>query len=468
MLEALSDRHARRRRRAKAWGARLALYGLTVVTDAMPPRIRFGHWQRALGMLAVAGGPPSIRRDSPAPEVMRLPTPRVENPDVRCLIVAGALDSGGVENVVASLARGLPNHGIQVEVACSLAGRVANALADEGVRVTVVDDQGLQQLVSSIAPDVIQLHRPNLAHLRGVARNPERATCVFHAMETYLDASTWQALGQLTRASGVSVAVSDSVRAFFTERLGKADIRVVVNGVAATAVEPPNRATARARVATAIGCDIEDRDILVVSLQRFSDQKNAAGLVDSFLLASEQNPRLRLVIAGGTDSWLEVRRAAVLRESHPSGDRVHLLGDSDPAVILAAGDVFALDSFSEGGPLSAIEAVAAGLPIVMSDVGFARRLAAEACVRAVVVPRANRSHSQRDIARQRRRRHQSNREDFAEALVEVAREPDGPRAARIPSSFHEAAMVRAHAEVLREVACRSRALPTSGEGPDLQ
>ena len=52
------------------------------------------------------------------------------------------------------------------------------------------------------------------------------------------------------------------------------------------------------------------------------------------------------------------------------GDRVHLLGERrDVPELLARADVFVLSSASEGMPVSVLEAMAAGLPVVGSKVG---------------------------------------------------------------------------------------------------
>lgn len=444
------------------------LQTLTVITDLIPPRYRFGHWRRAMDVLRLPGGLPSVPRAEPPAEPPAAPAAaggsageaarrdvdsrRLEAPDVTCTIVAGALDSGGVETVVAALALGLGSHGVDVEVVCTSGGRCADDIRAQGARVTVVPTEMLAEHVRRRDPDVIQLHRLEPGMLAALAPYAHRSVVVFHAMEAYLNRRAWRALAGFTAHAGPSIAVSAAVRDFFVARLGPRDIEVVVNGVPATTARPqPVRAEARARVSTAIGAPVGDDDVLVVGLQRYSDQKNAMGLVDAFLLAAQTEPRLRLVVAGAAESWLEVRRADAVRRRHPLGHRVHLLADSDPDVLLTAADLFALDSFAEGGPMVALEAVAAGVPVVLSDVGFARQLIATDPEVGEVAPRASRDLSHRAVARERRRRHQSNRTVFAEALNRQAARASSPPAV-LPEMFALETMLAAHAGLLRDVA----------------
>lgn len=433
--------------------AELGLRGLTVVTDMLHPRLRFGRWNSLLSGLAFARGLPVVEPQDGLWQ--QEPTPgSVTEPDMSCLIIAGALDTGGVESVVATLALGLPAHRIDVEVVCSEEGRMSEWLAEREVRVTRVPNADLADFTRSRQPDAIQLHRVDRTVLDALSPYASRTVPVFHAMEAYLDAATWAALAAFTRYTTACIAVSRSVADFFDSRIGST-AEVVVNGVPDPIGDLRDRHDAeRLRLSAALGVALTPEDIVVVALQRFSDQKNAAGLVDAFLLAAESNPDLRLVVAGAPNSWLEVRRADILRRLHPRGARVHLLGDSDPAALLVGGDLFALDSFAEGGPVSAVEAVACGLPVVLSDVGFARQLVASTEVPGRVVARANSTMGQSALARERRKRHQSNRRQFAQALLEMARET--PRLVTgVPTAFSKKVMVSGHAELLRRAATTS-------------
>jgi glycosyltransferase involved in cell wall biosynthesis len=94
-------------------------------------------------------------------------------------------------------------------------------------------------------------------------------------------------------------------------------------------------------------------------------------------------PELRLVIAG--DGSL---RGALEAEAAALGiaDRVHLLGArNDVPDVLAALDVFAMPSEWEPFGLAAAEAMAAGLPVVASEVGGLPEVVA-AGVTGILVP----------------------------------------------------------------------------------
>lgn len=453
---AIAQARSAKARRALSRVAYRGLLCLTMISDALPSNIRFGHWQKVLSLLQPRTPLPVVPRTTapPLPIPPRGGTAQTKGEACRCMLIAGALDGGGVEAVIAALALGLPAEGFDVEVVATQAGRVSADLSRVGVKVTTSSVAGLADLISERRPDVVELHRPDPEFLAAVLNSAPPVVPVFHAMESYLNAEAWTALERVVSQAPVCVAVSEGVREFFLQRIGPANISVVVNGVSK---RDPRRilenGVARELVARALSDNIDDSDILVVALQRYSDQKNAAGLVDAFLKAAETEPRLRLVLAGSPDNWLEYRRADFLRRGAVLGHRVHLLGDSDSEVILTAGDLYALDSFAEGGPLTAVEAVLHGLPVVLSDVGFAAELVAQDGLVGEVVARANRDFSERELAAQRRRIHQSNREAFAKAMLRMA---DHGRSAadKVPTSFTMDSMVAGHAALLRSAISR--------------
>ncbi|MCC2029646.1 glycosyltransferase [Microbacterium sp. YMB-B2] len=433
--------------------ADVALRALTVATDAVPAKYRFGHWNRLLAALALRGGLPIVEKRAAGERRLGAAVATEAGEPMSCMILAGDLDTGGIETVVATLAPGLASMGFDVEVVCSSGGRVQRMLENDGLHVSFVSHDRVGEHIAHRRPDVVQLHRLDPTLMRSLAPWRSRTVPVFHAMESYLTPAVWGEVTRMLHDAPASVAVSTSVRDYFEERTG-ATALVVENGVPpAETIDEQQHATARAAIGRALGREFGGEDVIVLGLQRFSEQKNPTGLVDAFLLAAEQDPRLQLVVAGAPNSWLEVRRADIIRRRHPNGDRVHFLGDSDSSTLFQGADVFALDSFSEGGPIAAVEAIAHGLPIVVTEVGFARELVDVCGPRGVLVVRANEDVSESAMARQRRMRHQRNRRAFSEGILRVA--AHSVRATQgVPERFTEKNMVRRHADILRSVGSR--------------
>ena len=113
---------------------------------------------------------------------------------------------------------------------------------------------------------------------------------------------------------------------------------------------------------------------------RFDDQKDHATL----LAALARVPALDLDLIGdGPGRGATERLVGELG----LGDRVALLGQrSDIAERLAAAPLFVLSSRWEGFPRSTLEAMRAGLPVVVSDVGGSAEAVAEGATGHVVPP----------------------------------------------------------------------------------
>jgi glycosyltransferase involved in cell wall biosynthesis len=85
-----------------------------------------------------------------------------------------------------------------------------------------------------------------------------------------------------------------------------------------------------------------------------------------------QTHALHLAIAGTGEYEPELRRQI---EQRGLFDRVHLLGRRDDvASLLKAADLFVFPSYTEGLPNAVLEAMAAGLPVVTTDVPGCRDL----------------------------------------------------------------------------------------------
>lgn len=111
----------------------------------------------------------------------------------------------------------------------------------------------------------------------------------------------------------------------------------------------------------------------IVSVGRLAEPKDFATLLDAAAAVTAQRRWTLDVLGDGPERRQHEERAAALGLN----DRVRFLGEvGDVPARLRAAHVFVLSSRSEGLPISVLEAMAAGLPVVASDVGGLRELVA--------------------------------------------------------------------------------------------
>jgi glycosyltransferase involved in cell wall biosynthesis len=109
----------------------------------------------------------------------------------------------------------------------------------------------------------------------------------------------------------------------------------------------------------------------LVAVGRLKAPKDFSTLVRAVAVLSPESFDDVLIVGEGPDRP-ELERALSFRGLDR---RIRLLGErADVPALLADADVFVLSSRSEGLPLSVLEAMAAGLPVVASDVGGVHEL----------------------------------------------------------------------------------------------
>jgi len=117
---------------------------------------------------------------------------------------------------------------------------------------------------------------------------------------------------------------------------------------------------------------LPDDAFLVGSVGRLASIKNPSSLVRMVALTRSSNVHLVLVGDGPDREFLE-RSASSLGIA----SRVHFVGDiphREVGAILRELDAFALASYSEGMSNSVLEALAAGLPVMASDIPAQREV----------------------------------------------------------------------------------------------
>jgi glycosyltransferase involved in cell wall biosynthesis len=108
---------------------------------------------------------------------------------------------------------------------------------------------------------------------------------------------------------------------------------------------------------------------LILFMSRLDQKKGLDLLIPAFAQVRQQFPGSRLIVAGNADAAFEssLRRLA---ENASVADAIDWVGFVSGAVkqeLLARADVFVLPSYSENFGVAVVEAMAAGLPVVISD-----------------------------------------------------------------------------------------------------
>lgn len=175
----------------------------------------------------------------------------------------------------------------------------------------------------------------------------------------------FESLGRLTyRAANPIVALSEASRARqIADGAPASRTRVISNGIDVAKLEPALWARP-AEVPIVIG--------LLGRVVRIKDVKTfirAVGVVAASL------PCVRAQVIGGAEEDPEyARECEALVRALRLGDRVTFVGHRVPAEVFPSLGVLMLTSISEGQPLALLEAFAAGVPCIATDVGACREL----------------------------------------------------------------------------------------------
>lgn len=164
-------------------------------------------------------------------------------------------------------------------------------------------------------------------------------------------------LALAARYAAVNVAVSAPVAARVQTllRIGAERVQVIANGVAMPQAERIARRAPGGETSPTL-----------VNVGRLVPLKGQRQLVAAMPRLLEKFPRARLVIVGGGELESELRRLAA---DQGVAGQVEFTGQvDDVGAHLAAADVFVSASRSEGMPVSVLEAMAWGLPVVASDI----------------------------------------------------------------------------------------------------
>lgn len=293
-----------------------------------------------------------------------------------------SLDVGGLERIVLDLARRGIGRGHTVMALClEQPGTLAGQLEAMGIAVMSLNKapgitpelvDKIECVLADFKPDVIHTHQvgPLWYIGRAAARlgipivhtehidNVSKTRGIWKKIKCR--ALWWRAAKYADRFCCVSEDIAKSVRRWGTVPGKK--LAVVLNGIDADVYTGRVESLALRR-----SLGIPDGAKVIGSVGRLNEVKRQDLLVRAVAKLRPQHPSVRLLLIGdGPEKENLVR----LTETLGIGEAVVFAGyQSAPQQFLLCMDLFALSSRLEGLPLALLEAWAAGLPVVSSDVG---------------------------------------------------------------------------------------------------
>lgn len=306
---------------------------------------------------------------------------------MRILFIGPNLAAGGAQRQLSILAPGLRERGFDARVlALDAGGAFVGPLRRRGVPVAVIGMRHQADLRRLYRCPLIRDFEPDLVVSRSVSGvyvghavalwRHARHVCNDHMQVGMPLSRRREAMMRIiARRLDLVIGVSPDQGTTWRRWGCRADRFVVV----ANGVEAPEVTESRADLRRELG--IGSSAVLTLLVAALRPEKQVPDFVRAVRSARATQPELVGMIVGDG-----VERAAVERAI--DGDEgVRLLGQRDDvAKLLKASDVFALSSAYEAVPMSILEAMASGLPVLATDVGGIPDLVADRKTGLLVPP----------------------------------------------------------------------------------
>jgi glycosyltransferase involved in cell wall biosynthesis len=335
-----------------------------------------------------------LSADPASPAGGVVPGPPPPRPRLTVLHVNTERGWRGGENQTLHLMQGLRRRGHAAILAGQPGAPLGERARREGIPCQALRMRGefdlaaaarLRAVVRACAPDIIHYHTSHAASLGTLAgllgAAPEAA--VLTKRTSFPLGGNPLSVAKYTWRISAVVAVSGQVRDMLVrEGIPAGRVRVIHSGIEIERFRdlPRNR-----ELRSRLGWD--DSHFVIGNIAHLAAHKGQRLLQEAFARLWRRLPQARLLIVGEGEerAALEARAASLgVREA------THFAGfQADVPPWLAVFDLFALSSLSgEGSPAAVKEAMAAGVPVVSSEVGGIREIIADG-VNGRVVPQGD-------------------------------------------------------------------------------
>ncbi len=296
--------------------------------------------------------------------------------------VVESMDRGGLERVVCDLAQEQLRAGHQVSIVCLFnGGLLAGEAQAAGADVTVIGKgtgldlpalMRLRRVLKADNADIIHTHNATAHyHVAVVVARSRRVVLVNtrHGMGGSRKSDRRERFFSfaLGRTAAVAAVCQAAAKRMVADRIVPAGlVRVVPNGICVREFAGRDTRDARRQMA------VPDDGLVIGTVGRLNWAKDHAFLLHAFREFPWKSLNAFLVIIGEGQEHETLKRLAAELELE---ERVKFLGDrADVAYLLPGMDIFVLSSRTEGYSVALLEACAAGMAIVATDVGGNREI----------------------------------------------------------------------------------------------
>jgi glycosyltransferase involved in cell wall biosynthesis len=288
---------------------------------------------------------------------------------MRIAEIVDSLEIGGAERMVVDLSCCLKERGHSLHVICLRdSGPLARILAEAGIEVLALKKPDgfsvarlvrLRRYLQNAGIDIVHTHNPLVHHYGALAGRLAGVPVVVSTLHGLSNLNgvdrTSRIYKSITRLTDRIVAVCQIGQECF-ERAGLPPhkLRVIYNGI------PLERFVA-------LQPEPDRQPIVFGAVGRLVAIKNHASLLKAFRLAHERYPPCRLEILGDGPLRHDLEKLAC---ELGLGSSVRFRGFSlEVAPFFESLNTFVISSLSEGLPLTVLEAMASGLPVIGTAVG---------------------------------------------------------------------------------------------------
>jgi glycosyltransferase involved in cell wall biosynthesis len=287
------------------------------------------------------------------------------------------LGFGGGETQVLGLTLALVAAGHAAELICDPAGRLWERATAAGIRCHPLRIRNALDVSAAIrlrgilkrgGYDVVHFHTSRAHSIAPLARGLAPTLFVTRRMDYRPNRifAPYLFNRAVDRVVAISGGVADSLAAAGVDRDRMTIVPSGVDCERFCPASPDERARARANLG------ISDGEIAIVAVGALEPRKGHRYLIEAIASLAQSDIVLRCFIAGHGSIRTDLENQIAKLGCAP---RIAMLGRvEDPLELLWASDIFAMPSLNEGLGVAALEAMACGMPAIVSAVGGLREV----------------------------------------------------------------------------------------------